>query len=66
MAEMLVYDNISVKLQFRTSLPTDDAHREERRQELADMLKQLKDVVGKGLDTLEKEGWEVVVTEVAR
>ena len=66
MAEMTVYDTVSVKLQFRTSLPVDDAHREDRRQEFAAMLHQLRDVVRAGLKEIQAEGWEAVVTETGR
>ena len=66
MAKMTVYENITVKMQVRTSLPTDDEHREERRRELAAMLKQLRDETQKVLQGIQVEGWELVVTEIAR
>jgi len=66
MAEMTVYDTVSVTIQFRTSLPIDDAHREDRRKEFASMLHQLRDVVRGGLKQIQTEGWEAVVTETGR
>jgi hypothetical protein len=64
MAEMSVFANASVKVQFRTSLPTEGQARLERQQEYAELLKQLRTAFRKGLAECQVDGWEAVVVDV--
>jgi len=64
MAEMSVFANVTVKIQFRTSLPTEGEPRIERQREYADLLNQIRSGVRPAVENCKLEGWEVLVVEV--
>jgi hypothetical protein len=63
MAEMSVFAEASFKVQFRTSLPTEENDRSARQNEYAALLKQIQGAVHDGVTHTRAPGWEVVLVE---
>ena len=64
MAEMSVFAHASVKVQFRTELPTEGEARLERQREYAQMLDHIRTAFRKALAECQIDGWEAVVVDV--
>jgi len=65
MSDIKVFAQASLKLQFRTTLPTDGDHRLERQREFAELLNQLRSRIKAEVAHCRLPGWEVVVTEAS-
>jgi hypothetical protein len=65
MSEMVVFAQPSLKVQFRTTRPTEGDERLQRQREFAELLNQLRNVVKEGMAECRLPGWEVVVTEAS-
>jgi hypothetical protein len=65
MAEKTIFAHASVKVQFRTELPTQGEARLERQKEYAEMLNHIRTAFRKALAECPIEGWEAVVVDVS-
>ena len=64
MAAMTRFADASVKVQFRTELPTQGEARLERQREYAEMLGHIRTAFRKALAESQMDGWEAVVIDV--
>jgi hypothetical protein len=65
MAELAPFTDATFKVQFRTSLPTGEDTRQEREQEHAALLNQIKAAVHAAVESSQTPGWEVALVEEA-
>jgi hypothetical protein len=65
-AEMSVFGNAAFKIQFKTSLPTNEGDRAARQSEYAAMLDHVRSAIQEAVGKVtEREGWQVVIVQEA-